>query len=124
VRIAELSRRSRVNERLLRYYEEQGLLRPARGPAGHREYGEADVVTVRQIRAMLTAGLRTTTIAQVLPCIRDDAGPIVSTSPQLLADVRRERQRISREIEQLDTSQQLLDQVIGAASPEFLQPAG
>jgi hypothetical protein len=43
VRIGELSRRTRVSERLLRYYEEQGLLRPGRRPSGYREYGDADV---------------------------------------------------------------------------------
>jgi DNA-binding transcriptional MerR regulator len=46
MRIGELSRRTGVNERLLRYYEEQGLLRPDRLPSGYRVYAESDVQTV------------------------------------------------------------------------------
>ncbi|WP_410537380.1 MerR family transcriptional regulator [Streptomyces sp. KL2] len=68
--IGELSRRTGVSTRLLRYYEEQGLLTPERGPNGYREYGEDAVLTVRQIRALLDAGLTTEVIRSVLPCAR------------------------------------------------------
>jgi hypothetical protein len=43
MRIGELRRRTGVSERLLRYYEEQGLLRPQRRPSGYREYDDSDV---------------------------------------------------------------------------------
>ena len=43
MRIGELSRRTGVPERLLRYYEEQDLLHPQRLPSGYREYTEEDV---------------------------------------------------------------------------------
>ena len=43
MRIGELSRRAGVSQRALRYYEEQGLLRPARRSSGYREYGPEDV---------------------------------------------------------------------------------
>lgn len=67
VRIGELSRRTGVSGRLLRYYEEQGLLYPQRRSSGYREYREGDVAAVRQIRALLAAGLGTPLIAGVLP---------------------------------------------------------
>ncbi|WP_329103239.1 MerR family DNA-binding transcriptional regulator [Micromonospora sp. NBC_01699] len=41
VRIGELSRRTDVHERLLRYYEQQELLRPTRCPSGYREYSDS-----------------------------------------------------------------------------------
>ncbi|MFC7104329.1 MerR family transcriptional regulator [Nonomuraea rubra] len=69
MRIGELVRRTGVSERLLRYYEEQGLLHPSRLPSGYREYTEAHVETVRRIRCLLAAGLSTSTIATVLPCL-------------------------------------------------------
>ena len=53
MRIGELSRRTGVNERLLRYYEQQGLLRPERLPSGYRAYRASDVAVVRRIRALL-----------------------------------------------------------------------
>ncbi|MEU9863673.1 MerR family transcriptional regulator [Streptomyces sp. NPDC047971] len=66
--IGELSRRTGVSTRLLRYYGEQGLLEADRGPNGYREYDDASVVTVRQVRALLNAGLSTEVIRAVLPC--------------------------------------------------------
>lgn len=66
--IGELSRRTGVSPRLLRYYEQQGLLEAERAPNGYREYGEETVATVRQVRALLDAGLSTEVIRTVLPC--------------------------------------------------------
>lgn len=40
MRIGELARRTGVSERMLRYYEQEGLLRPARTTSGYRDYGE------------------------------------------------------------------------------------
>nr|WP_207634475.1 MerR family transcriptional regulator [Candidatus Frankia alpina] len=73
MRIGELARRTAVSERLLRYYEEQGLLHPARLSSGYRVYAESDVDQVRRIRTLLSAGLPTALIAQVLPCVRGGA---------------------------------------------------
>ncbi|MEV6674247.1 MerR family transcriptional regulator [Streptomyces sp. NPDC051162] len=70
--IGELSRRTGVSPRLLRYYEAQGLLTAGRGPNGYRAYDEETVVTVRQVRALLDAGLSTGVIRSVLPCARGE----------------------------------------------------
>ncbi|QCX74492.1 HTH-type transcriptional regulator HmrR [Streptomyces sp. YIM 121038] len=70
--IGELSGRTGVSARLLRYYEAQGLLEVERGPNGYREYGEDAVLTVRKVRALLTAGLTTEVIREVLPCTRGE----------------------------------------------------
>lgn len=112
IRIGELSRRSRVSQRLLRYYEEQGLLRPRRRPSGYREYAPSDVAVVRRIRSLLAAGLSTATISSVLPCIRDDGERLVPTCPDLVAELRRERDRIDQAINDLTASRQILDTVI------------
>ncbi|QFG20752.1 MerR family transcriptional regulator [Actinomadura sp. WMMB 499] len=117
MRIGEMVRRSGVSERLLRYYEQQGLLAPTRLPSGYRVYRDADVATVRRIRTLLAAGLSTATIARVLPCVRDDGPDVVPVCTDLVADLRRERERIARTIEDLRTSQDMLDTVI-AAGPD------
>lgn len=119
MRIGALSRRTGVSQRLLRYYEEQGMLRPVRRPSGYREYREQDVATVRRIRSLLTAGLNTATIASVLPCIRDDGERLVPTCSDLVAHLWRERDRISHAIEELRASRAMLDAVIVAAPPEI-----
>ncbi|MFD5575536.1 MerR family DNA-binding transcriptional regulator, partial [Streptomyces cadmiisoli] len=46
--IGELSRRTGVSSRLLRYYEAQGLLDAERGPNGYRDYTADSVAAVRK----------------------------------------------------------------------------
>ena len=112
--IGALARRTGVNERLLRYYEEQGLLRPARTPAGYRSYDERDAVTVRHIRLLLDAGLSTAAIAGVLHCVHDDAAgrAVPDACPVLVDLVRRERARTVAEIDRLRATQRTLDTLI------------
>ncbi|GAA1410064.1 MULTISPECIES: MerR family transcriptional regulator [Oerskovia] len=69
MRIGELSRRTGTATRLLRYYEEQGLLTPQREENGYREYGEHLVDRVLQIRGLLEVGFPTRIIAELLPCL-------------------------------------------------------
>lgn len=125
MRMKEMVRRTGVHERLLRYYEEQGLLCPDRLPSGYRVYDEADVETVHRIRCLLTAGLPTALIARLLPCVRDDEDQLVPTCPELLGQLDAERARITHCIEQLQATRRMLDSVITAA-PEglFIPSAG
>lgn len=52
-RIGELARRTGVNQRTLRFYEERGLLQPtSRFESGMRLYTEGDVATVGLIREL------------------------------------------------------------------------
>lgn len=71
MRIGELASRTGVPARLLRYYEEQGLLAPGRTANGYRDYPEPLVERVGQIRGLLDAGLPTRIIQQILPCLDD-----------------------------------------------------
>ncbi|CAL9542775.1 MerR family transcriptional regulator [Streptomyces sp. Tu 3180] len=116
MRIGELARRTGVSERSLRYYEEQGLLVSERTPGGHREYAEAAVDRVVRIQELFAAGLRSTRIAQLLPCMRDaDGGPSAVATPRLVEDLTAERDRIDRMIADLVRSRDTLDEVIEAA---------
>ncbi|MER5782475.1 MerR family transcriptional regulator [Streptomyces mobaraensis] len=114
MRIGDMVRRTGVSERLLRYYEEQGLLTPARLPSGYRVYSEADVVTVRRIRGLLAAGLTTAVIARVLPCLEGDGAHMVPVCPDLVAELRGERVRITSAIDELRAARDVLDAVIAA----------
>lgn len=86
--IGELSRRTGVSPRLLRYYEAQGLLEAGRGANGYRDYDEDSVTTVRQVRALLDAGLSTEVIRSVLPCARGER-PEFDMCPDLRATLDR-----------------------------------
>ncbi|MER6952143.1 MerR family transcriptional regulator [Nonomuraea sp. NPDC000554] len=118
VRIGALAHKTGISRRLLRYYEEQGLLRPLRLANGYREYSDSDVAAVRHIRALLAAGLPTTVIARLLHCVHDDGARLIpSTCPAMVTNLQRERSRIAEAITQLQSSQAALDALL-AALPE------
>ncbi|QXJ24223.1 MerR family transcriptional regulator [Actinomadura graeca] len=114
MRIGELARRTGVSERALRYYEDQGLLRPERRPSGYRVYGDADVAAVRRIRTLLAAGLSTAQIVQVLPCVVDDEGVLVPGCPELVDELVRQSERIGAAIDELAATRANLDTIITA----------
>jgi DNA-binding transcriptional MerR regulator len=119
MRIGDLAHETGISRRLLRYYEEEGLLRPARLDNGYREYAEADIVTVRHIRAMLAAGLSTTVIAKVVHCVHDnDELRVPSGCPTFIAELRRERAHITETITQLQNSRRMLDAILDTAPQE------
>ncbi|MEV5886693.1 MerR family transcriptional regulator [Streptomyces sp. NPDC052020] len=124
MRIGDLSRRTGVSVRLLRYYEEQGLLRPVRRPSGYREYREDDVRTVRNIRTLLGAGLSTRTIAALLPCMVDDGRMLAPACSGTLSDLQRERERIDRAVADLQAARAVLDTIVTAPPPYDVTEAG
>ncbi len=66
MKIGEVSRRTGVAARMLRYYEEQGLLSPGRHRNGYREYTHTDIEQVITIRDLTSAGVPTRFIKIVL----------------------------------------------------------
>ncbi|WP_275414651.1 MerR family transcriptional regulator [Paractinoplanes durhamensis] len=87
-------------------------MRPGRLPSGYRVYAEPDVETVRRIRSLLTAGLSTTVIAKVLPCVTEDGGFLAPTCAETRADLAAESGRIAAAIEELERSRRLLDAIV------------
>ncbi|MGW5878967.1 MerR family transcriptional regulator [Nocardiopsis terrae] len=114
--IGELSERTGVSRRLLRYYEEQGLLESDRSANGYRVYAEDAPRTVRHIRALLDMGLATRTIASVLPCALGAEGePLdLEMCPSLLATIRRELAELDARIDELQRNRgALAEQISG-----------
>ncbi|MGW1814277.1 MerR family transcriptional regulator [Streptomyces sp. NPDC002125] len=119
MRIGELARLTGVSERSLRYYETQGLLTADRTPGGHRDYPDWAVDRVIRIQEFYAAGLCSSKIAALLPCVRDsDGGPSAIATPRLVGDLSMERDRIDRKIEELRRSREVLDDVIATAAGE------
>ncbi|MGP3971345.1 MerR family transcriptional regulator [Streptomyces sp. 6N223] len=114
--IGELSRHTGVSARLLRYYEEQRLLEARRGPNGYRDYDEDAVVTVRQIRALLNAGLTTDVIREVLPCARGER-PEIDMCVDLRAILGHELAAIDEQIGSLQRRRSTLADYLGGPCP-------
>lgn len=114
MRIGELASRTGVDPRLLRYYERQGLLHPAREANGYRDFDEADVPAVIWIRRLLGAGLSTATIAEFQACVRYQGPPKAPGCQRLFDRLTEERARIDGAIAGLVASRAVLDEVIGA----------
>ncbi|MEZ0113478.1 DNA-binding transcriptional MerR regulator [Catenulispora sp. EB89] len=119
MQIGELADRTGVAQRLLRYYEERGLLTPRRTGAGHRTFEESDVPRVEIIRALLAAGLNTATIRIVLPCTEYQAGRLVPTCLEMLTHLTGEQDRQAASIAQLERSKEAIDGILAAAPPEL-----
>jgi len=69
MKIGELAARTGVSIRSLRYYEQQGLLAPARHGNGYREYSPLAEEQVSTIKFYLALGLTTEQIAGFLQCV-------------------------------------------------------
>ncbi|MGW7364885.1 MerR family transcriptional regulator [Streptomyces sp. NPDC054841] len=110
MRIGELATRTAVSVRALRYYEEQQLLASERSPSGQRRYPESAIERVILIQQLYAAGLSSKTIRGLLPCINTG----VST-PESLALLKAERDRIGARIGELVSTRERLDAVIAAA---------
>ncbi|GAA0272594.1 MerR family transcriptional regulator [Streptomyces polychromogenes] len=112
--IGELSRRTGVSERLLRYYERTGLIDAERRANGYREYDDGTVEAVRRVRALLAAGLPTRVIRQVLPCTSASGGAALRPCPGVLANLRAQLEVLDRRAGELETARDLLRRTITA----------
>ena len=115
MRIGELALRTGVPTRLLRYYEEQGLLSPSRAPNGYRSYDEVLVGRVTQIRGLLDAGVPTRIIREILPCLDDPCSIHVSdATPELIADLERHRDQMDSKIQCLARNRDAISTYLSA----------
>ena len=108
-----------MSTRSLRYYEEQGLLLSTRTAGGHRIYPEAAIDRVIRIQELFAAGLNSAKVLEILPCMRDlDGGPNERATPKLLERLRGERERIDRQIAEMQRTREVLEGVIANAAIE------
>ncbi|MFD9701845.1 MerR family transcriptional regulator [Lentzea sp. NPDC059081] len=115
MRIKELSDRTGVAARLLRYYEEQGLLSPQRRDNGYRDYDESMVARVAQIRSLLDSGLTTEIIRAVLPCLAEAANSEYP-APDFVSRVRVERDRMAERVAVLSKNLRAIDDYLDAVA--------
>ncbi|KUR63508.1 MULTISPECIES: MerR family transcriptional regulator [Paenarthrobacter] len=66
MKIGEVGKELGVQTRMLRYYEQQGLIQASRSTNGYREYSDEQIEHARHVRALIAAGLSTRMIKIVL----------------------------------------------------------
>jgi DNA-binding transcriptional MerR regulator len=125
MRIGELAERTGTSRRLLRYYEEQGLIFPTRSENGYRDYDDRYVDRVAQVRGLLEAGLPTRIIKELLPCLDKPRNIYLpNPSPRTIATLERERDRMTARIESLTVNRDAIAEYLEAVRPRPPEAAG
>ncbi|MEV4668595.1 MULTISPECIES: MerR family transcriptional regulator [unclassified Microbacterium] len=105
MKISEAAAKVGAPARMLRYYEQQGLIAASRSGNGYRDYSEEQVEHARHVRALVEAGLSTRMIKIVLdieaPLERQQA---VSCSRASAEDLARELRVVENRISCLEKS--------------------
>src|ERR1700758_3205989 len=100
--IGEVSRRTRLSERALRLYEQEGLVSPARSANGRRAYAMADLRRLQQGQIRGRAGYSLADIRGLLP--RRDFNAHEAIALQL-EGLRAEQEALARSIGLLEAAQ-------------------
>jgi DNA-binding transcriptional MerR regulator len=118
MRIGELSERTNTPRRMLRYYEEQGLIVAERTANGYRSYDERFVDRVAQIRGLLDAGLPTRIIKQILPCLdKPRTIHFPDATPEMLSTLETELERMQARVECMQRNRDAIAEYLEAVRP-------
>lgn len=105
MRIGELSEQTGISQRMLRYYEQEGLLEPERSCAGYRMYNARSVALARHIRNLNEAGMKLKTIKILLPCISgEETPPQFVGCPEVKAVLQNELKKLDEKLRELGNS--------------------
>ncbi|HEX5597609.1 MAG TPA: MerR family transcriptional regulator [Micromonosporaceae bacterium] len=125
MQIGELSARTGATVRMLRYYEENGLLTPERTGSGYRIYAESDVERVRYIRCMLSSAVPTSVIAEALRFLLNER-PAIPELPEerarLAEALQAELEALTERISVLNRSREQLARFVDDVRGEVVGP--
>lgn len=121
MQIGELSTRTGVSIRMLRYYEQQGLLQPRRRTSGYRDYDATDEQVAQRVRLLQASGLKLAAIKRVMPCLRDDQLRF-RPCERAIDVLRREVADLDQCIETLAASRALLNTMLNATEQPDTAP--
>lgn len=68
MKISELSKQTNVSIRMIRYYEQKGLLKPTRTPSGYRRFKQEDIAVIHKIKMFKAIGFTIDDILPVFTC--------------------------------------------------------
>jgi DNA-binding transcriptional MerR regulator len=107
MRIGELAEATGATVRAIRYYEEQGLLRPERTASGQRFFAQDDVDQVIWIRTLLKNGLPSRAIAKLRRCTS-----VEEVTPEQRAVIYEEHARIEAEYQAIAATKERFASVL------------
>jgi DNA-binding transcriptional MerR regulator len=110
--IGKLAKATNTSTRAIRHYEAAGLLPSKRSTNGYRVYDNDAVIAVNHIRWLISAGLTAKTIREILPCVVK-RNPKVAVCDKTRSILKREFDRIGRQLGELKKSQKLLKGALG-----------
>lgn len=117
--IGEAARQSGVSAKMIRYYEQTGLIpKAARSPAGYRDYSDADVHMLRFIRRARDLGFGITDIRGLVALWLDRRRRSADVKRIALAHVADLRRRIRETEEMAATLEELASCCAGDNRPE------
>ncbi|WP_424447013.1 MerR family transcriptional regulator [Microbacterium arborescens] len=115
MKIGELAAKTGMATRMLRYYEEQGLIAPRRLPNGYRDYDDYLVDRVKKIRGLVESGVPTRIIGDILPCLNQSPQIVVrDADPELRAMLIDQRDAMNARIAALEQNRDALTRYVAA----------
>src|SRR5689334_22425676 len=117
--IGELAEKAGTSTRTLRYYEQHGLVHAGRDANGYRQYDDAELRVVHEIRSLLAAGFGLEDIKPFVACLRagNELGHVCPDSVEVL---RRKLAEVDGYIGQLTDIRQRLRAQLNEAVEESL----
>lgn len=103
--IAEAARLVGLSTHTLRYYEQEGLVRPARNASGYREYSAFDLRRLAFLTRMRLSGMTMSDLKRYILLV--EQGP--STIPERRRIMLDQRDRITRQIRELSLARETTD---------------
>ncbi|ENU37511.1 MULTISPECIES: MerR family transcriptional regulator [Acinetobacter] len=105
--LAKVAELTKVSPRMLRYYEELGLIIPKRAANHYREYTQENINNINKIKILNDAGMNLKDIKLLLPCF--DLGKQKFTlCPVAQAKIEQELEQVSEQLTKLQRSHHLL----------------
>ncbi|WGW12481.1 MerR family transcriptional regulator [Saxibacter everestensis] len=108
LRVGDLAARTGTSPRMLRYYENKGLIEAERSSSGQRLFDPAAADQVHHIRMLLAAGLPTRAISELLGCIHDPGRLEPCAVPLLVDHLRAYDSQIAELVSTRETLQGLI----------------
>lgn len=116
--IGEAARQSGLTTKTIRYYEDVGLLRPARRDNGFRDYAERDVHELRFIARARGLGFSIEECRHLLELYRDTGRASAEVREMAAAHITTIRTKIEQLRSMEETLADLVDKCAGDARPD------